>query len=128
MAEQYALFDQIIYGTGFANASTWVDLGAIPTGKSIQIGYASYMGVDKAMQFETRSNKLGFSDATDANTDLHDWTGTSAGSNVDRDFYMYGNLETTTVVGTGTEHWWLHITSQSSSSGGYAYIIRYTLQ
>jgi len=128
VATQLPIFDQALYGSGNANADLWVNLGVIPNGQTIQLGYATFMAVDKNMQFELRSNTAGFSDGTTAHTQLHDWSGASSGAAVDRDFYQYGNLNTVTIQGTGTEHWWLHVTSQSSSSGGYAYIIRYTLQ
>jgi len=128
VANQQPIFDLTIDGTGTLGTSVWVDLGVIPTGKQILFGYATYVAEGKNLQFETRTNVAGQSTGTTGTTDLLDWVAASGGSSVDRDFYQYGAINTLSAVSTGVEHWWLHITAQSSSSGTFDYIIRYTLQ
>jgi len=128
MAAQQPIFDTIIYGTGTLGTSTWVDLGAIPTGKQISIGFATLVAEDKNLQFVLRSNLTGQGAGTDNATALHDWAAAPSGLSVDRDLYQNGNIQTVTVVGTGTEHWWLHVQAQSNATGTYDYIIRYLLQ
>jgi len=128
MAQVQPVFDSIMTGTGSVNAELWVDLGLIPNGKQILLGYATYTAEDKNLQFETRSNLSTKSTATVVDTTLLDWTSTTAGGSVDRDFYQYGNIATTTVMSTGVEHLWLRIRSQSQAAGVYDYIVRYTLQ
>ena len=127
MAIIQPLFDTVIYGSGTVGTETWVDLGLIPTGKQIWLGYSTYAGVDKNTQFETRSNLSGTSNGTTANTKLHDWSAAQAGSSVDRDFYQNGNIMTSSVISTGVEHLWLRILGQGQTQGGFDYIIRYTI-
>jgi len=119
------LFDTVISNSGTVTTETWVDLGAIPSGKQIWFGYATYAGIDKDTQFETRSNNTGTSTGTVANTQLHDFAGAQTGSSVDRDFYQYGNIMTASVVSTGVEHFWIRVTSRGAS-GAFDYILRYT--
>ena len=128
MATIQPVFELTISGTGSVQTDTWVDLGAITSGKQIIIGYASYIAIDKNTQFETRSNTAGQSTGTTGNTTLHDWASAIGGSGTDRDFYQNGNTETATIVSTGVEHWWLRVTSQENSSGGFNYIMHYTQQ
>ena len=127
MAQVQPLFDTVISGSGTVQTETWVDLGTVPNGKQIWLGYATYAGIDKNTQFETRSNTIGQSTGTVGNTTLHDWSATQQGSSVDRDFYQYGNIMTATVSSTGVEHLWLRVLSQGNSAGSFDYIIRYTI-
>lgn len=127
MAIIQPLFDTVIYGSGTVQTELWIDLGLIPSGKQIWLGYATYAGVDKNVQFETRSNSSGTSTGTAANTQLHDWSAAQQGSSVDRDFYQNGNIMTSTVVSTGVERLWLRVLGQGNVQGGFDYIIRYTL-
>jgi hypothetical protein len=128
LAAQDPIFDVVISGTGTVGTETWVDLGVIPNGKQLLLGFATYIAQDKTNQFETRSNLAGQSAGTAAATQLHDWASTSAGSGVDRDFYQNGYINTLTVTGTGVERFWLRVTAQSSSVGVFNYIVRYTVQ
>ena len=128
MASQQPIFDTVISGSGTVNSEVWVDLGLITTGLQLLLGYATYIAEDKTLQFETRSNLATKSAATVVDTQLLDWTSVPSGSGVDRDFYQFGYVNTPTVVGTGTEHLWLRIKSNSSSSGAWDYILRYTTQ
>jgi hypothetical protein len=128
MAQQQPIFELTLSGSLSGNLEVWVDLGVIPTGKQIFLGYATYISEDKTAQFETRTNNTGQSTGTTVNTALLDWTSMPAGTGVDRDFYQGGNINVLSVVGTGVEHMWLRIKSGSNSSGAYDYIIRYTLQ
>ena len=121
------LFDTVINGTGTTQTETWVDLGLIPNGKQLWLGYATYAGVDKNTQFETRCNTSGTSTGTLGNTTLLDWTASQAGSSVDRDFYQNGNIMVTTLTSTGVEHLWLRVLTQSSAVGQFDYILRYMI-
>ena len=129
MASQQPIFELVMFGSGTVGTDIWVDLGIIPSGKQILLGYATYVAIDKNTQFETRSNLEGYSDGTTAHTELHDWTSTASGTSIDRDFYMGGNVNTLTVIGSNhNERLWLHITAQAASAGAFDYIIRYTQQ
>jgi len=119
------LFNTVVSGTGIVQTETWVDLGVIPSGYKLWMGYATYAGIDKNTQFETRSNTSGTSTGTVGNTVLHDFAGSQAGSSVDRDFYQYGNISTETVVSTGVEHLWLRVMGQGNVQGAFDYILRY---
>jgi len=121
------LFDLLASGTGSVGTETWVAITTITSGKQIWIGYATLGAVDKNLQFEIRYNNTGQSTGTTGNTTLIDFSGTSTGTSVDRDFYWYGALQTTSGTSTGVEKLWLRVTGQGSTSAGFEYIIRYTL-
>ena len=124
MADVQPIFDKVISGTGTLSTDLWIDLGAIPTGKQIFYGYATLVAEDKACQFELRSNTTGNSTGATGTTTLHDWSSANGGDSTDRDLYWYGNISALSVVGTGTEHWWIHVKSKGAS-GVVDYIIRY---
>jgi len=124
MADVQPIFDKVITGSGNLATELWVDLGAIPTGKKIFYGYATLVAEDKACQFELRANYSGKSAGTVADTDLFDWCSANNGDSNDRDLYWFGNIALLSVVGTGTEHWWIHIKSKGAA-GIIDYIIRY---
>ena len=128
MASPQPIFDTIISGSGLVGTESWVDLGLVPLGRQILLGYATYIAEDKNCQFETRSNLYGYSDGSLIHTQLHDWVSVPTGSSMDRDFYFDGNVNTLTVVSTGAEHLWVRVVSRSAASGAYDYIIRYLLQ
>lgn len=128
MADQQPIFDITLSGTNTVATEKWVDLGVITSGKQIVLGFATYIAEDKNCQFETRSNTAGKSAGTVGDTELLDWTSTQQGTSVDRDFYQNGYINTVTIVGTGTEHWWLRVRAQSSAVGTFDYIIRYMVQ
>ena len=121
------LFDLLASGTGSVGTETWVAITTITSGKQIWLGYATLGAVDKNLQFEIRYNNTGQSTGTTGNTTLIDFSGTSTGTSVDRDFYWYGALQTTSGTSTGVEKLWLRVTGQGATSAGFEYIIRYTL-
>jgi hypothetical protein len=125
MADIQPIFDKIVSGSGSVGTEIWVDLGAIPIGKKIFYGYATVVAEDKACQFEIRSNLVGKSTGTAGDTDLHDWCSANAGESSDRDMYWYGNIASMSVLGTGTEHWWIRVKSKGASTGIFDYILRY---
>lgn len=127
MASPLPVFDLTIAGTRTMNQESWIDLGLIPSGKTVFIGYATFIAQDKNGQFELRSNLSTKSAGTAADTQLHDWSSAQGGSGIDRDLYQSGYINTLTVTSTGVEHWWLHITTQSNNTGVFDYIIHYTL-
>ena len=121
------IFDAVINGTGTVGTETWVDLGVIPSGKKLWIGYATYGAVDKNLQFETRTNNVNTSTGTLANTTILDYCGAQSGSSVDRDFYWGGALATMTSTSNGVEKLWLRVLGQGSVASSFEYIIRYTI-
>lgn len=127
MAQVQVVFDTVISGSGTVGTEYWVDLGVIPSGKQIWLGYATYGAVDKNLQFETRYNNSGSSVGNVANTTLVDYCGAQSGSSVDRDFYWYGAIATMTIVSTGTEKLWLRVVGQGQSLSTFEYIIRYAV-
>ena len=127
MAQIQVVFDTVISGVGTVGTESWVDLGAITSGKQIWIGYCTFGAVDKNLQFELRSNNSGTYSGTTAATSLHDFSGASLGSSVDRDLYWYGAIATLSVISTGVEHWWLRVIGQGNSQSAFEYIIRYTV-
>lgn len=127
MATIQPIFDTIINGVGIVGTETWVDLGTIPTGSQIWIGYATYGAVDKNLQFETRSNNIGTSAGTAAATQLHDYCGAQQGSSIDRDLYWGGAIATLTVTSTGIEKLWLRVLGQGQVQSQFEYIVRYTV-
>lgn len=132
MADLQPVFDQDTSGKITSNGTEkWVDLGLIPNGKQMLLGFATFCAEDKNYQFEIRCNRPTKSAGTIADTDMLDISGAAAGGSVDRDLY-YGGLINTLApqdqVSTGVEHWWLRVTSQGSSSGTFDYIIRYAVQ
>ena len=124
MADVQPIFDKIIFGTGTVASEVWVDLGVIPTGKKIFYGYITFVAEDKACQFEIRTNLAGKSNGTLLDTELHDWCSANGGDSSDRDLYWYGNIATLSTIGTGIEHWWIHIKSKGAL-GVFDYLIRY---
>jgi hypothetical protein len=126
MASIQPVFDLTMSNTGTVGTETWIDLGTIPNGKQFWVGYATFGAVDKNLQFELRYNNTGTSTGTLANTTLMDYSGTTAGSSIDRDFYWYGALATMTTVSTGSEKLWLRVVGQGQALSGFEYIIRYT--
>jgi len=123
-----ALFNLSKSGSGNVGTEIWVNLGVILAGRSNWIGSATWTSPSKATVFELRTNTSGKSTGTIANTSLLDSSAVRAGQSVNRDLYKGGALYITTVLGTGTEHWWLRITSKSATAGSYIYKVSYTEQ
>lgn len=116
-------------GTATTAAEQWIDLGLIPSTFDIWIGNAQYASPDKAITFELRTNNLTTSTGTLVNTTLLDSCAVTVRSGtLLRDLYKNGTLHIKTVKSTGIEHWWLRLTSKSSTAGGYLFSINYTLE
>jgi hypothetical protein len=127
MAQIQATFDLIASGQGLCPKELWIDLGLIPSGKQVWLGYATLVAEDKDIQFEVRSNLAGQSAGTAGATQLHDYASAQVGASCDRDFFKDGNVLTATVVSTGVEHWWLRCRSASINNGAADYIFYYAI-
>jgi hypothetical protein len=127
MANIQPVFDTILPGSGTVQTDSWVDLGLIPSGKQIYIGFATYAAIDKNNQFELRFNNAGQSAGTMLATTLVDYASAVQGSSVDRDYYFGGAVATLTTIGDGTAHWWLRVLGQGNTVANFDYILRYTL-
>jgi hypothetical protein len=127
MANLQPIFDTILSGAGTYQTEIWIDLGVIPTGKQIFIGYATYSAVDKNGQFELRYNNAGQSTGTAGTTNLVDYASASSGSSIDRDYYFGGCIATMTIVGDGMAHWWLRTLGQGNVVANFYYILRYSV-
>lgn len=127
MADQTPIFELIKYGNGSVGKELWVDLGLIPTGQKIWLGYATWVAEDKDLIFCLRSNLTGLSAGDEASTQLHDYASSQGGASVDRDYCHSGYVDTMSTQGTGVEHWWLRARSVSQTSGNFDYIIYYTI-
>ena len=122
-------FDHNISATVSVGSDLWVDLGAIPTGYAIWIGSEKLTSPSKTITCDLRPNTAGHNTGTTSTTVLLATTAVSPKSNTLLvDLYKNGSLHTVTVTGTGTEHWWLHLSSKTSTAGSFTYQIYYTLQ
>jgi hypothetical protein len=126
-------FDQSIFGPPpgplTAGKDEWIDLGAIPNGQAVWFGLGLFTSPDKSITFEIRGNILGQGSGTDGNTELlAAATATPRKGTVSKDMYRKGRLHTVTVIGTGTEHYWLRLKSKQQTAGSYLYEITYTLE
>lgn len=122
------LFNVNIKGSPSVGAENWIDLGAIPNGSRIWIGVAAYTSIDKAFTFSLRTNTTGKSTGTLADTTQLDTVAPRIGSTVNHDLYRKGRLHIVTTVSTGTERWWLRITSKNATLGNCIYSITYTVE
>ena len=120
------LFNLIIQGTTSMTNELWVDLGVIPTGTQIMLGYATYTPDGKTITFDLRSNTAGNSTGTTGTTTLHDRVTVRDLNNTNRDYYQNGRLLTITVNSTGVEKLWLRLTSKSNASADSYWWIYYT--
>lgn len=125
MATIIPVFEEVKTGTVTLTTELWIDLGTIPTGKQHWFGYATYIAETKGFTFELRTNKATKSAPTVADTTLHDF-GAANQDSVDRDFYQYGNILSSSVISTGVEKSWLRIRSGTAASGDASYIIYLT--
>lgn len=128
-----ALFDMAIIGPPPGNATTgadqWIALGVIPTGKKVWIGSVVYTSPGKSITFELRTSLAGQSAATTGATKLLSSVSmTPRAGTKTTDLYKNGSLHTVTVVGTGTEKWWLRLFSKSATAAEYLYRINYALE
>jgi len=116
-------------GTATTPAEQWIDLGLINTAYRWFFGVGTYASPDKSITFELRTNNLGVSTGTLANTKIIDTVAVSPKSGtLNRDMWKNGRLHITTNYGTGTEHCWLRLFSKTAAAGSYLYSLKYTLE
>ena len=124
-----SIFTTNLTNSGSVGASAYLDMGVIPSGFKIWFGTLQATSPDKATTFEVRTNNLTKSAGTDGDTTL---LGTIAASTrsgtVVLDMYKSGTLHTLSVLGSGTEHFWLKLKSKSSTAGSYLYSLNYTTE
>lgn len=107
----------------------WIDLGLIPTGQIVWFGNALFTSPDKSITFQLRTNEVGESAGTDGKTDLLGYGTVNAKKGILlKDFFRRGRLHIATIVGGGTEHFWLRLKSRKAALGAYLYNINYTLE
>jgi hypothetical protein len=121
------LFNLTASGSGSNGANLWIDLGLIPTSYRMWIGNWTVYGA-KTETFYLYTNKTGQSTASTTACTLLAQIAPKAGATVTQDLYKKGTLHTTTVYGTGVEHWWINIVAKSSTSASYNYKILYTTE
>ena len=120
------LFDLVNQGSASMTNELWIDLGLIPNGTKLYLGYATYTPDGKTITFSLRSNLAGQSAGTTGATTLHDRITLKDLTTIDRDYYRNGRLQTLTVQSTGVEHWWLQLTSKSNAASDLYWWIYYT--
>lgn len=122
------LFNLLASGSGSVGTDLWVNLGAIPLAQNLWIGTMVLTSTNKTVLFELRTNKVGQSVGTLAATTLLSSASLRAGTSVTQDLYRKGRLHTVTVVSTGSERWWLHLTSKGATAGSFLYKIMYAVE
>jgi len=130
MANITPTFDLVFDGNGTVTSELWVDLGVIPTGKQLFIGYANLIANDKDLLFEFRPNILTKSLGTVGETNLRYVVSAPKGDSKDVDMFYYGNiviLGPAAGASTGVEKMWLRIKSGTGAAGTFDYMIFYTL-
>ena len=106
----------------------WIDLGVIPTGKYIRFGSAQYGSPDKSITFEVRTNIVGQSTGTDANTLLLASSVASTRTGLlNVDYYKSNTLNIKTVISTGVEHFWIRLKSKTATATSYMYSLNYAV-
>ena len=139
MAQITPQFELLSLGSLTASGTEqWVDLltygpntnSPIPTGKQIWIAYITCISPDKTSIFELRPNSPTKSAGNTTDTQLRGFQSVQSGTSEDLDVYYGGAIQTLAPTGassTGVEKLWLRITSGSSASATYEWIIYYTL-
>jgi len=121
-------FDTTISGDGSVNSDYWHSLGVIPTGQKIYFGTLQATSPDKSITFEVRTNLAGQSVGTDGATLLLAAVSATVRSGTKiLDMYKNGRLHTVSVIGTGTEKFWIRLKSKGSS-GAYLFNLNHTLE
>lgn len=120
------LFDRSISGTGSNAANIWIDLGVIPMGQRVRIGKWTVFG-GKTETFNIYTNSTGQSSPQLSSCQSLGYISVRAGYTKTQDLYKRGTLYVATVIGTGTEHWWINIVARSATLATYSYQITYTL-
>jgi hypothetical protein len=123
------LFDQQKTGSGNVATSLWVDLGVISSGFKYRLGIGNLGSLMKSITFDIRTNKLTKSAGT--LTDTTSIASYAVGPKTKPnpyalDCYKNNSLAKYTVVGSGTEHWWLLLTAKGASAA-FNYQINYML-
>ena len=118
------LFDKTVSGSGSNGATLWIDLGLIPSGFDFRIGQWTVYGA-KTETFYLYTNTIGKSASGTTNCTLLAQIAPKAGATTTQDLYKNGSLYTKTVLSTGVEHWWLYISSKSSTAAAYNYKVLY---
>lgn len=121
-----ALFNLTKQISGSVGTSSWIDLGLIPSGYDFWVGSWTCSDPAKAIAFNLYTNNIGQSSASALTCKLLATVSPKTGSSVTQDLYKRGALHTSTIKGTGTEHWWVNLTSKSNTSGTYNFTIYYT--
>lgn len=122
------LFTTSQTNSGTVGTSFYADLGIIPAGFKIWFGTLQASGPDKALTWEVRTNLATKSLGVDSETLLLATISSTTRGTATLDMYKSGTLHIVSVLGSGTEHFWLKIKSKSSTSGSYLYSIYYTLE
>jgi len=121
-----ATFNLVAKGSPSVGTDLWVDLGLIPSGYDFRIGSWSVTAIGKPMTFELRTNTAGKNTGTTANTTVLALASIAkAGGSMTSDLYKKGALYTKTIKSTGVEHWWVHITSKTSTLQTAMYQVSY---
>ena len=119
------LFNLTLQPSGSVGSSAWIDLGLIPTDFDFQIGSWTCSCPTKAISFNLYTNNTGQSTGSTTTCTKLATAAPKAGTSVTQDLYKRGTLHTATNKGTGVEHWWVNLTSKSSTSGTYMITISY---
>jgi hypothetical protein len=122
-----ALFNLTASVSGSNGTGLWIDLGLIPSTYRIWIGSWTVYGA-KADSFYLYGNKIGKSAAVATDCTLVASCAIKAGATATQDLYKKGTLHTVTAYSTGVEHWWINITSKSSTLAAYNCKVLYTTE
>ena len=122
------IFNLSVSGTGSVGAEVWVNLGLIPSGSAIWIGSLSCTAISKTLTFELRPNLATKSTDTLTTTSLSSSLAARTGVTTIQDLYRKGRLHTVTIVGTGTERWWLRVRGKGATASDFLYKISYALE
>ena len=114
-------------GPSTVGSDLWIDMGLIPTGKRIVFGVV-YWTCTKTTTFELRTNLATKSAGTLVDTLLLSSASTSTKAPTKTLSFAKSRTAVQTVIGTGVEHWWLHLVSKSGTATPYNYDIWYLEQ
>lgn len=129
-----ANFDLNIFGPPpgdlTVNKELWIDLGAIPIGKKVWFGNLQFTAPDKSLTVEMRSNILGETAGTLADTEtIYKASVSPRKGTVTLDMYKNGRLHLVTITGTATgEKFWMRLSSKKHTAASFIYYLAYTLE
>ena len=132
MADIIPIFEKLFLASGVTvTKDDWFDIsGAIPAGKQLWLGFATFIAEDKGLIFELRPNLPGENLGTVAKTQLKGFSSPAGGESRDLDLYFGGAIQSVapvTAQSTGVEKLWLRVRSGSLAAGAWDYIIYYTI-